>query len=432
MELETESPLLPLYMLPMSDQGAGLDAKYLKELEGVLRYDLKYNGMTRLLPDDKKVTEALKKVSFEDVGKAEVLKKSNAYYIVKARVKDKKLGVRLITVNNQSVKAIDGILLTGNLSKDRRQIHRVADTLYKELFGTPGIASTHILFTNKAWCPRTKKMVSEVYEADWDGKNARALTFDCGYAVTPTYIPPKPGNAAGAFFYVAYPGGQPKIYYSSLKEFKPVKFSSMRGNQLMPAVTQGRDQVAFISDITGNPDLFVQPIHEDGSLNGKPSQIFSAYKATQGTPTFSPDGKKIAFVSNKDGAARVYVMDVPGPGVSVRDLKPNLVSRHTKESTAPAWSPDGKKIAYTSRTDGVRQIWVFDLEKNQERQLTKGPGNKENPAWGPDSLHLVFNCTKDEIADLYVLNLNQPEAVKLDMTELGKGSRRFPSWEPRF
>lgn len=430
-ELETESPLIPLYMTPMNQEGSALPQEYIRKLEGILAYDLKYNGATRLLSDNKKFNELIKQTPYDSAETADQLKKSDAYYVVRSNIKDKKLNVKLITVNHPDTKAINGIILTGDLAKDRRQIHRVADTIHKTLFNKQGIASTHLLFTHKTWDKNLGKFVSEVYETDWDGENTRPLTVNSGYAVTPTYIPPKPGASAGSFYYVAYPTGQPKIFSSSLKEFKPTRFSSMKGNQLMPAITYAKDKVAFISDITGNPDLFIQPIREDGTLNGKPSQIFSAFKATQGTPTFSPDGKKIAFVSNKDGAARVYMMDVPAAGASIKNLKPNLVSRHTKESTAPAWSPDGKKLAYTSRTEGVRQIWVYDLERNEERQITHGPGNKENPTWAPNSLHLAFNSTIDEIADLYILNLNQPEAVKLKMPDIGKGSRRFPSWEPR-
>lgn len=427
-ELETESPLLPLYMTPLSDHQAGFNPEYLKHLQEILAYDLNYNGMTKLISDNKNLNELIKKGSFEELGDPADLKKVPTYYIVKSRVRDKKLSVRLITLSNLSMKAIDDIVLTGDLSKDRRQIHRLADTLHKHLFGVAGIASTHFLFTNKSLSPRTQKVVSEVYEADWDGANARPLTQDCGYAVTPAYLPPKEGSASGSFLYVSYATGQPKIYYSSLKEYKPVRFSLMKGNQLMPAVSKNRNQIAFVSDVTGNPDLFIQSINSDGSLKGKPSQIFSAPKASQGTPTFSPDGKNIAFVSNKDGAARVYFMEIPTPGASLKNLRPTLVSRHTKESTAPAWSPDGKKIAYASRTDGIRQIWVYDLEKKHERQLTHGPGNKENPAWAPNSLHLIFNSTQNDIADLYILNLNQPEAIKVTS---GLGSKRFPSWEPR-
>lgn len=427
-ELETESTLLPLYLSPVYDQNSGFPPDYLEKLRKILAYDLNYNGMTKIVEGNKNQANLLQKAPFEEKGELADLQKLNSYFVVKARVKNKKLGIRLIIVNNFSMKQIDNIELSGNLAKDRRQLHQVADLIHKHLFGVEGIASTHILFTAKVKSAETGKYVSEIYESDWDGANIRPLTVNCGYAVTPAYVPPKPGFSVGSFFYVSYKNGQPKIFYSSLSEYKPIRFSLLKGNQLMPTVSRQRDKVAFISDVTGNPDLFLQSVNPDGSPKGKPSQIFSTNKAAQGTPSFSPDGQNIAFVSNKDGSPRIYMMSIPSPGTSLKNVRAELVTRYNKESTAPSWSPDGKKIAYMSLTDGARQIWVYDLEKRKERQLTQGPGNKENPSWAPDSLHIVFNAADKGSSELYILNLNQPETVKISS---GLGDKRFPSWEPR-
>lgn len=197
----------------------------------------------------------------------------------------------------------------------------------------------------------------------------------------------------------------------------------------MPTMSYQRDKVAFIGDITANPDLFLQPFHPEKGAIGKPYQIFSAPRSTQGTPTFSPDGKKVAFVSNKDGSARIYVMDIPAPGTNIKNLSAKLISKTNRENSAPAWSPDGSKIAYCSSTKSVRQIWIYDFDKNEERQLTEGSGNKENPTWAPNSLHLMFNSTGGSGSELYLINLNQPEAVQITT---GPGEKRFPNWEPFF
>lgn len=196
----------------------------------------------------------------------------------------------------------------------------------------------------------------------------------------------------------------------------------------MPAISPKRDKLAFISDVTGNPDLFILPFNPDEGTVGKPYQIFSTRQGTQGTPTFSPDGKQIAFVSNKDGSPRIYKMKVPEAGASIKNLQAVLLTKLSRESSAPAWSPDGKKIAYCALTNGVRQIWIYDLEKNRERQLTRGPGNKENPTWAPNSLHIMFNSSDKKACELYFINLNQTEATKITT---GPGEKRFPNWEVR-
>jgi len=421
-QLETDVKLLPLYMPQFSQDHSAFETEYLQELEKILNFDLSHNGMVALVKRTKQMDDL---ASRNDI--AFPWKSHHVAYVLKVCGNDKSLSAQILSINTQMIKTIDSVPLSGDLRFDRRQIHLLADSVYRSLFGQDGIASTHILYTIKTKGTIPNLWISEVYESDYDGGNLRRITQEGGYCITPCYIPPKAGSASGGFFYVSYKNGQPKIFVASLKDGIGRRFSFMRGNQLMPVISSQRDKVAFINDITGNPDLFLQPFSPDVGAMGKPHQIFSHAQATQGTPAFSPDGKRIAFVSNKDGSPKVYVMDIPLPGANLKHLKVKLVSKTNRESSAPSWSPDGTKLAYCSMTDGVRQIWIYDFEKNMERQLTLGPGNKENPAWAPNSLHLVFNSTGKSGSELYLVNLNQPEAVKITN---GPGEKRFPNWEP--
>jgi TolB protein len=423
--LETEVKLLPLYASHWILDNPGLEQTYLNQLEMILRFDLKNNGATTLLPYRAESDTLANKDPFDNVGAPEQWQKQHVYYAVKAKVSDKKLLVRLLIVNSQEVKAVEAITLTGNLAQDRTKIHQLSDSLHKALFGKEGIASTRFLYTIKTQNPTTKKWLSDIWEADYDGGNARPIIQGKGYSVTPAYLPPEAGKASGGFLYVSYLNGQPKIYMGSIKEGSYKRLTLMRGNQLMPTVSLQRDKIAFISDITGNPDLFVQPFSIEKGAIGKPQQVFSAHKATQGTPSFNPNGKQLAFVSNKDGAPRIYVIDIPSPGASVKGIKAQMVTKQNRESTAPSWSPDGSKLAYCALTNGVRQIWVYDFAKREERQITQGQEHKENPTWAPNSLHLIYNTTGQKGAELYLINLHQPEAHKISS---GPGEKRFPNW----
>lgn len=420
--LETEAKLLPLYAARWMNDNAGLDESYVKKLEEIWRFDLGHNGSTSLLPPTNE-NDALANKS-ANLGNPETWASKRVFYVTKARIQDKKLIVQLLTVNAQMIKAVNPIALTGDLSQDRQKIHRLADTIHKDLFGEEGIASTRFLYTLRTQSPSTKKWSSDVWEADYDGGNARQISQAAGYSISPAYIPSEPGKISGNMVYVSYLNGQPKIYISSLKDGSSKRLTLMRGNQLMPTVSFQRDKIAFISDITGNPDLFVQTFSPETGAIGKPNQVFAAFKATQGSPTFSPDGKQIAFVSNKDGSPRIYIIDIPSPGASLKGIKARLITKQSKESTAPAWSPDGSKLAYCAMTNGVRQIWVYDFDKKEERQVTQGAGHKENPTWGPNSLHLIYNSTGSS-SDLYLINLHQPQAAKISS---GTGEKRFPKW----
>ncbi len=427
-KLSTSSSLMPLYLGNFSKANAGLPDDYIEKLQKILEFDLGHNGMTYLVPRTQDKERLIDKINGDNFPSSEQLKRLDAYYIVKIEISNQKLYGTLIATNSQSAKKVDGIPLSWVLKEDRRQIHHVADLIHKALFGTEGIASTRFLYSVKSADSTNKKLIADIWEADYDGANTRQVTREMGYCITPAYVPPKPGYTSGSFFYISYLIGQPKIYMASLQNGKGQRFTPLKGNQLMPAITKQRDRVAFISDVTGNPDLFIQDFKPEEGALGKPRQIFSTHLATQGTPSFSPDGKQIAFVSNKDGSPKIYVMDIPAPGVLLKDIKARVITRHTKEGTAPCWSPDGSKISYCAMVNGIRQIWIYDFERNEERQLTQGGGNKENPTWAPNSLHLIFNSTGQNGSELYLINLNQPEAVKISS---GPGEKRFPCWEPR-
>lgn len=399
--LETQKQLIPISIIPFEDENSGFSKDNIRLLEKIIRFDFDHNGTTTVVSKEQ----------------------DQSLYSIKIMIKDHKLYARLFSKENNIEKKIDQIILTGSSDKDRRLIHQLADLIHKELFGENGIASTRFLYVVKKG--GKGKETSEVWEADYDGGNVLQITKNSGYAVTPTYIPPKPGGAPGSLFYVSYQTGQPKIFVASLSDGVGRRFSTIPGNQLMPAISRQRDQVAFVGDASGTTDLFLQKFSPEQGVIGKPRQIYTGKMSAQGSPTFSPDGKKVAFVSDKDGSPRIYILEIPPSGTALKDIKTIQITKVNQENTAPNWSPDGRKLAYCARTNGVRQIWVYDFIEKVERQLTQGSGNKENPSWGPNSIHLLYNTSDSNDCELFLININHPHPVKISS---GEGEKRFPSW----
>ena len=185
--------------------------------------------------------------------------------------------------------------------------------------------------------------------------------------------------------------------------------------------------MTFISDAGGRPDLFLQYLDSNGQNKGKPIQLFSLPRATQASSCFAPDGAKLAFVSDKDGTPRIYCIAIPQSYRHHKRPEAELLTYKNRQNVTPCWSSDGTKLAYSAKTDGIRQIWIYDFNAREEWQLTKGPGNKENPAWAPDSLHIVYNTEDTQSSELYVININQKRPVKISD---GPGRKRFPTWLP--
>jgi len=426
-----DSKLIPIFIPPISGENSDFPASYLEDLRSVFTFDMNANGMTEVLREGSVASISPSEMQYGSTCDLAAWKGAEVYYLIKMKMDGKNLSAKIISINAGSSKLIDGIVVTGDLASDRRIIHRLSDSIHLLLFQKPGIASHTILYSFRAAHPRVKEhdeqWVSEIYEADYDGANARALTHENSYCITPIWAKPASQSAVGALLYTSYKIGQPKIYYASAKDGKSRRLATLRGNQLTPEVSADGTKIAFSCDAQGLADIFIIPFHPTTGALGKPRQVYTAKGTTSASPSFSPDGARIVFVANKDGSPKIYMLDIPKESINPKDLHPALISKRCRENSSPAWSPDGKKIAYAARQDGARQIWIYDCESGLERPLTDGSGDKENPKWAPNSLHLIFNSTdKNGKTELYLINLNQKKAVKITS---GPGEKRFPYWK---
>jgi TolB protein len=420
--LNTESALSSIYLSHVKSIDSSFPSNYIKELEKVLDFDFNYNGRTKVSNRSNEKDSIL--LSMEN--NPSNMKSVEAPFAVFFSLKDKKLHCKVYNFLKGHANSFPEVSLTGTLSADRLILHKLSDAIHKVLFQENGIAYSRILYS---YHPKTtskeQNWNAEIIECDWDGENPRVVTREKSYCVTPVLLPKSKDMDQDMFLYVSYKTGQPKIFISALNEGKGKKVVDLRGNQVLPAISKNRDKIAFICDASGRADLFVQSMQPKTGLTGTPKQLFSYPKSTQGSPTFSPDGSKIAFVSDKDGAPRIYCISSEA---SNKRAEAQLITKKNRESSAPSWSPDGTKLAYSAKTKGVRQIWTYTFSTGEEKQLTYGPGNKENPTWASNSLHLVFNSTDNNSSDLYIVNLNQPEAVKITK---GQGKKHYPTWGAR-
>ena len=129
-------------------------------------------------------------------------------------------------------------------------------------------------------------------------------------------------------------------------------------------------KIVFFSNRDGNGEIYVM------DSNGKNPVNLTNHPALDAAPTWSPDGTKIAFHSNREGDQDdIYAMTPDGANVV------NL-TRHPWEDQAPAWSPDGRRIAYHAFRVGKRpDVYVMDANGDNQKQLTGDPRADTNPTW---------------------------------------------------
>jgi TolB protein len=113
------------------------------------------------------------------------------------------------------------------------------------------------------------------------------------------------------------------------------------------------------------------------------------------SPSWSPDGKSIAYVSFEDHLSAVYVQNI-------RSGQRTRVSMKAGENGAPAWSPDGRKLALTLSGDsGYPQIWVLDLATRRLTQITRAPAINTGADWAPDGQSIYFTSDRAGEPQIY-------------------------------
>jgi TolB protein len=136
-------------------------------------------------------------------------------------------------------------------------------------------------------------------------------------------------------------------------------------------------------------------------------------------PVLSPDGMRIAYVSARPRTPQIYSSNLDGTDEQVE--APSTTGARVYR-TSPAWSPDGRMIAYQQQ-DGDFQVWVVNRADRSVRRLTV-QGENEDPTWAPDSRHIALTSNRGGTKDIWVLDLQSGRFRQLTHA----GDARLAAW----
>jgi TolB protein len=222
-----------------------------------------------------------------------------------------------------------------------------------------------------------------------------------------------------------------------------------------PMLSPGGSMAAFLSGSEGSMALEVMQVDGDGRRRlGQPAARIDSYR-------WSPDGRRIAYVSQNDGDSFLYVIDADGGapmlltavpvdhvggwsprgddvvfavsslgnrGIWVRNPDGvNELRLTDQDDYQPVWSPDAKRIAFLSRRDGNPELYVMRADGSEQTRLTNTTEPEYQVSWSPKGRRILFVSERDGNPEIYVTDVRGDNVVRLTTNNVRDDE---PVWSP--
>ena len=176
-------------------------------------------------------------------------------------------------------------------------------------------------------------------------------------------------------------------------------------------------KIAFNSGRDGATEIYAMNPDGSNQINLTNNPAHDTY------PSWSPDGSKIAFTSDRDGGEpEIYVMNSDGSN-------PVRLTTNDWDEDRAVWSPDGSKIAFSSVRNGNKDIYVMNSDGTNEKRLTIDPADDNTVSWSPDGSKITFGSGRDTPSrgDIYVMNADGTNQTNITNSP---SSDVDPTWSP--
>lgn len=181
----------------------------------------------------------------------------------------------------------------------------------------------------------------------------------------------------------------------------------------MPTLAPDGRRVVFVSDRWGaNHNLWVQDLA--GIVPSGTARRLTAGPGDAAFPAFSPDGRWIAYYRILDGARDIMTLSL-GEGLTFQ------ITEHPADDVQPTWAPDGAALAFASGRSGNWQIWTVPIEngrrRGEPRRLTAGDASAIGPAWSHDGDLIAYIEYQGNQSDVFVIGLQEGDSARRITTD---------------
>lgn len=241
-----------------------------------------------------------------------------------------------------------------------------------------------------------------------------------GLVALPTPIPtatpvPDALQPRGAVAFSVRENAQTDIWAVSVGSREAIRLTNNPAEERDPEWTVDGGRLAYAArseDSTGSWDIYVY----DAALQSSTQVTFDL--SFQGNPTWSHDGRWIAYENYVNDNLDIYALPIDG------SQPPQVITNHRAADFSPSWSPEGRRIAFVSWRDGSQDIFVTNLDLGTIENVTNTPLiNEDHPDWSPDGRMLAYSAFEQGSEKVFVIDLENPQAGT-EAISFG----RAPSW----
>lgn len=256
----------------------------------------------------------------------------------------------------------------------------------------------------------------EIYVMDSDGSNVKRLTNNLSDDGNPSWSPD-----GFKILFESERDGNREIYVMDADGSNQLRLT--RDNAMDSTATWSPDGslIAFASNRDTGPsynpyNMDIYLMNSDGS---NVRRIVDDPEYDVG-PQWSPDGRKILFMTGRNGNFDVYVTNADGTAQT------NLTADYNKSDGAPVWSLDGHNIAFSRKIEGKDQLFVMDSDGANLKRVTHNSANNGSAGWSPDGSKLIYQTDQDGNWEIYTISVDGELAQLTD----NAADDVSPDWSP--
>ena len=296
----------------------------------------------------------------------------------------------------------DSLVRISSADALRTGVHHISDEVERWITGKRGIAATRIAYVQGGL----------IRIVDSDGANDRPLTKG-GQSMSPAW---HPGGERLVYSKFVANGGGTQLEEAELATGRTRTIGS-GGLNITPAYSHDGQYIVYASGSESGTDLMMVNAQDPAN----PQRLTFGRGSDNGGPTFSPDGRQIAFFSSRSKYPQIYTMDADGTNIQL--LTPFTPGVRSYRS-APDWSPDGRAVAYEQQ-NGDFQVWMINIRDKEPRRLTS-EGENEGPSWAPDGRHMAMSSTRGGSKQIWILDTESGRFRQLTRY----AGARLAAWSP--